>query len=241
MRNNIGITTVATQTLQESWVEAVNCILDNGGELWNLVVQIGDVNEVREDIVEAVEDFYKANGLLSPKHVAYTIFPEGFSRNKTRNELFENYNRVGGLYERIKTGWGTYFRRMTAYPSRNGRVNQINNIIEAINNRILRYRTPYTVIIQKPGNETVRARGGPCLNYLGFQVRNPEDDEISILAIYRNHDFLGKAYGNYLGLSNLLGFICRETGYQTGTITCVSSHAYIESKKRDLSTLIGNF
>jgi hypothetical protein len=55
---------------------------------------------------------------------------------------------------------------------------------------------------------------------------------LGVLAVYRNHDFLQKAYGNYWALCNLLCFLAKETNTIAGPLTCVSSHAYVEGKQR---------
>jgi len=61
---------------------------------------------------------------------------------------------------------------------------------------------------------------------------------ISLLAVYRNHDIVERAYGNYLGLGQLLAFLCTETGSSAGQLTCLSSHAYINRSVRALRTLL---
>jgi hypothetical protein len=81
--------------------------------------------------------------------------------------------------------------------------------------------------------------GGPCLHYIFLQL-DSDLRTMNMLAIYRNHDFANKAYGNYVGLGDLLEFLCYETNFNVGKLTCVSSHAFIESKyKRGLCALIG--
>ncbi len=55
----------------------------------------------------------------------------------------------------------------------------------------------------------------------------PSNPQLSLLCVYRNHDFLERAYGNYWGLCYLLNLIACETNMEPGTLTCISSHAYI--------------
>ena len=74
----------------------------------------------------------------------------------------------------------------------------------------------------------MRPRGGPCLNYLALQIEPGEPRTISLLAVYRNHDVVERAYGNFLGLGWLLGFLCGETNSAVGQLTCLSAHAYID-------------
>ena len=62
-----------------------------------------------------------------------------------------------------------------------------------------------------------------------------------MLAVYRNHDFLERAYGNYWGLCNLTGFLAPEVDATPGPITCVSSHAYVSEKKTALKAFVEGF
>ena len=97
---------------------------------------------------------------------------------------------------------------MTYYETKHGYVNQLDNIINAINNRSKKHKAAYTIYIQKPGCETIRPRGGPCLNYIAVQIEKKETSEIGLLCVYRSHDFLERAYGNYWGLTQ---YICQRT------------------------------
>jgi len=127
---------------------------------------------------------------------------------------------------------------MISYEKGNERINQLKNIIDAINARGRVSRAAYTIILEKPGCETKRAMGAPCLNYIAVQVESGNPRTINLLCVYRNHDFLKRAYGNYWGLANLLNFIACETESAIGTLTCVSSHAYVDGKKSELKSFV---
>ena len=101
---------------------------------------------------------------------------------------------------------------MTHYNGPDGTVNQLNNIIAAIRDRENLSKAAYTIVIQEPGGETVRPLGGPCLNYIAVQAEPGQAGQpltLGLLAVYRNHDFLERAYGNYWGLCNLLDVPCQ--------------------------------
>lgn len=227
---------------QDAWIEASKYLLDNRYEARNLVVHITNPeHELDQNKHLEIVTFSKKHGLLSPKKVAYTIFPHTlYARYPNSAELFYKYNYENGIYKRLKYGrWGTYFRRMTHYDMPNGPVNQVGNIIAAINKRKRLSKAAYTIVIQRPGSETILKMGGPCLNYLAVQIE-PDDPRcrMGLLCIYRNHYFVERAYGNYWGLINLLKFIANETGSEPGWLTCVSSHAEIEDHRRDFKRLI---
>jgi hypothetical protein len=232
----------ATDNFQQAWLNAVRLLMNSHWELRNLIVQVRNPALVDQEFHERIEEFAHRECLLGPKHVAYTIFPHGLYRKIGNSErLFEVYNRYNGLYERLqrrKPGWGTYFRRMTHFDKSGVVVNQLGNIIEAIRTRQNTSRAAFTVVIQSPGGETMRPLGGPCLNYLAFQIEPGTSILMGLLAVYRNHDFLERAYGNYWGLCNLLNFLANEVDSHLGPLTCVSSHAYISQKRVALKAFV---
>lgn len=237
--------TIVEDSFQHAWLEVVKRLILSQWDIRNLMVQIRNPVLFDETTNNRVDAFTRSNGLLRPKHVAYTIFPQGLYRDgHDANHVFQSYNRRNGLYERLHKrtkDWGTYFRRMTCYEGKKKVfVNQLGNIIEAFHDRKNVSKAAYTLVIQHPGGETIRPLGGPCLNYLAVQA-DPEPFTVGLLAVYRNHDFLERAYGNYWGLCNLIGFIANEVGAATGPLTCVSSHAYVDRSKASLRTFAESF
>lgn len=235
---------LTAESFQHAWLKVTRLLSESQWERRNLVVQTRNPTTLDDRFHDAVAGFALSQGLLSPKHIAYTLFPHGLYKNECNAEaLFQAYNRKRGLYERLqqkKPGWGTYFRRMTHYEGSDGPVNQLERIILAIRTRDKINKAALTLVIQHPGAETVRPRGGPCLNYLAVQVEGGRTPTVGLLAVYRNHDFLARAYGNYWGLCNLLVFLAKEVGACPGPMTCVSSHAYVPGNKTALRTLVTN-
>ena len=128
---------------------------------------------------------------------------------------------------------------MTCYETKPGEIqNQLKNIIEAIRTRANVSTAAYTIVIQKPGGETIKPLGGPCLNYIAVQLERSNPVQLGLLAVYRNHDFLERAYGNYWGLCNLMCFLAKETGTSAGPLTCISSSAYVSAEKTALRNLV---
>lgn len=221
-----------------AWGKAVEHLLACGGECFNLMVGITYPLQVDPSIDRMYTQLLADYGLLSVKQVSYLVFPRSLylKVGKNAERLFETYNRTGGVFERLKhrypskAGWGTYFRRMTSYPQRDPHysaptTNQLKNIIDMLSSRTRNYRSAYTISIQVPGQDGRRTRGGPCLNYVALQL---EDSRVlNMLAVYRNHDFVQRAYGNYLSLGYLMEFLCDQSGYTLGKLTCVSSHASV--------------
>jgi thymidylate synthase len=235
---------IVTRSFQIAWVEAARHLSEAGGSTANLVVHVKDVTAFNSELHDRVTSFAKSIDVLPPKDVAYTVFPHTpYWQSKSAAEIYRRYNETGGFYDRSRrrphSGWGTYFRRMTHYERPNGEiVNQLDKVISAIRNWKSARQAAYAIVIAQPGPDTARPEGSPCLSYIAPQVTIGDPLTVGLLCVYRNHDFVERAYGNYWGLCELAKFIARETGAEPGALTCVSSHAYVPSHKRQLRALL---
>lgn len=233
---------IIEDNFQLVWKKVLLLLKENHWDLYNVMVQFPSSINCENELNKKYTSFTKAIGILKPKSVVYTIFPyKLYRRNRNIDTLSDKYihKEIPHLKRMPKYGWGTYFLRMVDYNG-DGNSNQLKRIIDAINERDRTTRAGYTIVIEKPGGETVKPLGAPCLNYIAIQLEKIKGvrDRISLLAVYRNHDFLERAYGNYLGLSHLLKFIADQTDLEVGKITCVSSHAFVDKKKSDLKDFI---
>lgn len=228
-----------------AWLKGIKHLLGCGGECFNLIVQIANPTELETPIHEAYEQLVASHGLLTIKQVTYTVFPHSLYIDppvaKDASKLFDVYNRRNGIFDRLqqrypgKMRWGSYFRRMTHYRGldKGGHAvttNQLQRIIKMLRERGRMYKAAYTISIGIPPVDGRRIMGGPCLNYMALQLDSPK--VLNLLAVYRNHDFIQRTYGNYLALGYLMEFLCEQTGYTLGTLTCVSSHASIKNLSR---------
>lgn len=233
-----NIFTVEEDNVSVAWLKAIEHLVNCGGECFNLMVSIKNPTQIEPTIHTAYEQLLSIHGLLILKQVVYTIFPHSLylQVNKDPDRFFNRYNRVSGVYDRLrrryprKFGWGSYFRRMTSYPVSDEYgnitlVNQLGEIIQMMQDRVRIYKAAYTISIQIPGIDGRRIMGGPCLNYMALQLKYPR--VLNALAVYRNHDFIQRSYGNYLGLGYIMEFVCDQTGYSMGTLNCLSSHASV--------------
>jgi len=230
--------TIEEDNVSAAWLKAVEYLVDCGHECFNLMACIENPTKIELPIHDAYEQLLSDHNLLTLKQVKYTIFPKSLyvQMNRDPEKLFDTYNRVNGVYDRLqrkyghKFGWGSYFRRMTHYQiidehGNRKTINQLGEIIQMLRERSRVYKAAYTISIQIPGVNTRRIIGGPCLNYITLQLSYPR--VLNMLAVYRNHDFIQRAYGNYLSLGETMEFICEQTEYSMGRLNCLSSHASI--------------
>lgn len=241
---NVPIQIVAPN-FQLAWANAISRLKENHWSVWNLVVQIENPCECDLDFHALLTSFAKQNNLITPKQVAFTIFPYTYyNHSNSKEELYQKYWRFF-RYTRKKAhrGWGTYFERMIRYNpyGREGEeVDQLSTVIDGIKSRSRNYGASYVMIIPYPQRDGRRQMGAPCLNYITVQVeQGPTGLQTNLLAVYRNHDFLERAYGNYFGLCELLKYISQESGTCVGKVTCVSSHAFVARRKGELFRVAG--
>ena len=80
----------------------------------------------------------------------------------------------------------------------------------------------------------------PCLSHISLKVEpvNKERPRVHLTAIYRSQYIVEKALGNLLGLSNLLFFVCRQTGLNPGTLVCHATYAQLAWNAGEVRTLL---
>ena len=228
-----------------AWAKAILSLKEHSWDAWNMVVTISQPCLENPDAFCRLTSFAENHGLITPKHVLHTIFPLQFYKTPHAKErLYKFYNRYYRMTRKMPhSGWGTYFKRMISYKTKDGNeYDQLDSIISHISNRQKNYKAAHFMIIPQVGSDSNRQMGAPCLNYVAVQVENSENNKtISLLAVYRNHDFRERTYGNYLGLCALLNYICQETGSAVGQVTCVSSHAYVGNNRGELYSIAKDF
>jgi thymidylate synthase len=115
-----------------------------------------------------------------------------------------------------------------------GSENQLETAIEKMNRWPRSSRTGLVFHLSAPTLDAPRTRGGPCLQFIELLWHG--NGTVDLAAVYRNHDFIDKALGNFVGLADLQQFICGETGKTPGNLVCHSMHAFV-SNQRDARRL----
>lgn len=247
-----------------AWLKALELLLECGGKTSHLNVVIENVDKEDTEIRHILDDFINRKNMTPVSTVANTIFPTAlyYPTNpklmgcKARHHLYQMYEKGNVIRQRIPANRrGTYFNRMIDWTGSNGRkINQIERIIERLQNGLTQ-KKPFSSIyemnmggveectvddateeiqIYRPDKDT-SIRGFPCLSHISLTLHK---GYLDMNAIYRNQYFIQKAYGNFLGLSRLLKFICQEVGCEAGELVCMASHAELEVGKRDIVKLI---
>lgn len=237
---------IIEETFSLAWAQAIKILESHAWEAWNLIVTIKHPTVVDSAIVQELNKFARSHGLILPQQVRTTIFPFRIYKHVQMGDRDRFYRWYNSFYKKTRkmshSNWGTYFKRMISYKTQDGdEYDQLGNIIRHIKDRNRIYGAAYIMIIPQIGSETNKTMGAPCLNYIAVQVEEENaNKKIHLLAVYRNHDFKERAFGNYWGLCELLEYICRETNSNVGSITCISSHAFIDNYKRELNGIADN-
>ena len=256
---------ISVSNFSLGWLDALEYLLDCGGKATHIHVVIDDVHEENIEIRRLLDRFSECKGVYPVSTVANTIFPAALyyphnpklTENKARDHLYQMYRQGDKVRRRCPANRnGTYFNRMIDWPSGRKTVNQLERIIDRLQSNRTR-NNPLSsnyelsvgeseecfvqddtadIQIRLPGTDT-GIMGFPCLSHISLVL---DKGHLSMTALYRNQHFIRKAYGNYLGLSRLLRFICQEAGCETGELLCVASHADAEFNlgKRDILKLV---
>jgi thymidylate synthase len=163
--------------------------------------------------------------------VVKVLFPfTGKKNSETREEFYARWNsslEENRKKKRLRAPWGTYFGRLTNFGSEK---NQLESMIHALSTWGMRPEAALVAHTSAPTLDTIKPIGSPCLQYV--EILWGRDDVIDLVAVYRNHDFLKKALGNYIGLGRLLEFISSESNKKPGRIVCHSVRAYCDEPGR---------
>lgn len=191
-----------------------------------------------------------ADGLLAGldcrpvETVANTLFPHAMSLlTPDPEDLAARYLEALPTIRRLDraNARGTYFERLVNYPAPDGRrINQISEIIRRIGqergysgSKTARYEVGLehfseSIPVQEPSRDT-SPMDFPCLSLLSFQLDH--GDRLHVVAHYRSHYLIERAYGNYLAIGRLLGYICRRAGITPGAMTVVAGYAQVDHHK----------
>jgi hypothetical protein len=244
---------IVRSNLAEAWLSALEYLLAQGGETVNLAVVITKPTEedpriraVLDQFIESQRRTENKQGLERISTVANTLFPKALYRpqlgDSARKHLFDMEKR-GRDIARRRNRTGTYFERLVAWPDSREEFNQLDHVITRLvsaRKRGQRKGNAYefgvttqedvistadlSLRIYSPGIDN-RIMGFPCLSHITLSLMG---GRLHMSALYRNHHYVRRSYGNYLGLGHLLMFICRESGWEPGELLCVSSHADAE-------------
>jgi thymidylate synthase len=170
--------------------------------------------------------------------VANTIFPQRLLDRHGPDGFYAAYNdKVLPRMKQMTRDWGRYFERMTAWKKVNGKdviiINPLDSLIGFMRGQIeseRTYRSVYEMTIYDPARDAGKVSNRQCLSFLSFKVTR--DKKLLLTVMYRNHAYVARGLGNFLGLGRLQAFVAAQSGAKLGSLTCISTHAEIDAGKK---------
>jgi hypothetical protein len=227
-------TVISAETAVDAWKAGVGVLLDNV-EVTNLITTVEDPTRFERAWLSDLSPHFVDDRYDNLRDVVNTIFPIGIAqRSATRADLFNRYLLTHDRATRWRgRKWGTYFERLVRFPP--GGVNQLDRAIDKLRSWPRRCKTGLVFHLSSPEIDAPRTRGGPCWQFA--EILWQSEDMIDLVVVYRNHDFMNKVLGNFIGLGQLLKFICEESGKEPGRLLCHSVHAFYSGTRNHLREL----
>lgn len=224
-------------TNAQAWLAAANAVRGNGGEAHNVVIDVADpIGETENDtqIIQLVDTHLRSHNVNGLNGVANTIFPQATLDRHGPEAFYGVYrNRLLPRMKKITRDWGRYFDRLTEWKSTQGNavkvINPLDDLVQFMRRQIKSdrtYRNVYEMTIYDPTRDAGKVSNRQCLSFLSFKL--DEENRLMLTAIYRNHAYIARGLGNFIGLGRLQRFVAEQSGATVGPLTCVSTHALID-------------
>lgn len=224
----------------------------------NLVLEIADpltITAADRSLMQSVDAALESTDHWPLISVAGTIFPLDMYRRYQRPAFYAEFERMMKR-GKLKSGWGTYAQRMISRRSK--KLGMFINPLETIVRRLhasaqpqgKNWKNSYELGVSVPEADSLPEDdiggeiptyapeldgndwyGFPCLSHVSIKrVPAGEGFAVDLTAVYRSHRYCERALGNLLGLSQLLWFIAKESELAVGKLTCISTHAELDTR-----------
>lgn len=232
--------------LSRAWARILLRVLNGAGtEISPLILSLGgfaqDGSVIEDDdLRQALDLLLASKGRLEVENVAFTIFPQrlweisGFNRTRLFSLYRETFPRWQAINRSIN-GRGLYFERMVMYGRGPCDGNQLEWILSQFNSRKGVRRSMLQAATFDPGRDHVpnAQLGFPCLQQVSFV---PTSEGLVVNAFYGTQQIFDKAYGNYLGLTQLGAFMAHEMNLSLVRLNVMVGVAKLERiRKSDAS------
>jgi thymidylate synthase len=224
-------------TCARAWLAAAATVKAAGGEAYNVVIDIADPlaeHSVDIAIIEKVDRFLRSHNVNTLSGVANTLFPQALLDRHGPEAFYGVYrDRVLPRMKKITRDWGRYFDRLTEWKKVQGSkvttINPLCDLVSFLRTQIASdrtYRNVYEMTVFDPTRDAGKVSNRQCLSFLSFKL--DQDRRLMLTVMYRNHAYIARGLGNFIGLGRLQKFVADQSGAQMGSLTCISTHAEID-------------
>lgn len=217
-----------------AWVAAASAIASDV-DAYNVVIDVdGPVTLNKDDnrVITLVDSFLREREQNPIITVANTIFPLALYQEFGAPAFYDEYLK---MYDRLTSTkqWGRYFERMIRHRTLDGtNYRPLADLIDKLTEQRKSgkcWKATHELAVYDPLLDRRYLRGGQCLSFLSFK-RHPERG-LMLTAMYRNHAYVTRCLGNLIGLGRLQAFVAKEAGMDVGPLTCISTHAEMDTGK----------
>lgn len=241
----VGDRLIEAGSVSEAWLNAVTLLHQTKGhKAVHLVARIHHPTEEIPEIRAAADDLI-AHSTAKPEPWSVdttrnTIFPAAWARRNPEPTALAAYyrDRYPQLQQVKNNRLGTYFGRIVAYPRANGTTgDQLTETVRKIRQEL---DTPgpkssrFEINIYCEAKDT-QPMSFPCLAHVSVHMHQ---HHLHMQGVYRNEYLIGRAYGNFLGLGQLQGYIAAATGLQVGELLMTINHVELEGNFRRVEAAI---
>lgn len=226
----------------QAWLAAASAVQARGGEAHNVVIDIADPlaeTEIDAAIIREVDGFLRGHRANSLNGIANTIFPQATFDRHGPDALYDVYRRrLLPRMMRITRDWGRYFDRLTEWKKVRGEkittINPLDDLVRFMREQIASnrtYRNVYEMTVFDPTRDAGKVSNRQCLSFLSFKLDH--DKRLMLTVMYRNHTYISRGLGNFIGLGRLQRFVANQSGAGMGSLTCISTHAEIDHHRNN--------
>lgn len=234
---------IAAPNLSGAWLDVARFMSAvPGKKSVHLLVRISDPNTedltIRSEAEELIESWNRAH---PTKHMQAidttrnTMFPAAFARRTSGPEHLGRYYRErygkDGLRGFELNKRGIYFGRLVAYPrSDTESADQLSDTVRKLQQELKTGSNKSSRYELNVYNERLdrSPMSFPCLAHLSVHLH---DRKLHAQAIYRNEYVVARAYGNYLGLSQLQRYIADSVDIPTGELLITTGHIELDGNR----------
>ncbi len=243
--------TVSGPDISTAWIRACRA-LDRipTHRAYHTTVHIDDPTHDDPGVRAELDRVLESKGKQPVRTIANTIFPAALARTTDGHvALTDRYKTLYPSLKRMHQGnrRGTYFGRLIDYPRANGSIDQIAAVIRRLQQEMNTSRPktacyeadlvdPATDLDAEPTTAAVpviapgidnSTTSFPCLSHCSFQLDRA--GQLHLVALYRSHYMVERAYGNYVGLGELMAHIAHATRLRVGVLTVVAGYAQLDN------------
>jgi thymidylate synthase len=227
-------------TNAQGWLAAVTAVRERGGEAHNVIIDIADPlaeSDADAVIIRTVDTFLREHRRNTLSGVANTIFPQSLLDRHGPEAFYTVYrDTVLPRMKQITRDWGRYFDRLTSWRRVDGKeikvINPLDDLISFMRTQVAgdrTYRNTYEMTVFDPTRDAGKVANRQCLSFLSFKLT--QEKQLLLTVMYRNHAYIARGLGNFIGLGRLQAFVAEQTGATMGSLTCISTHAEIDHGK----------